>query len=34
METLGVCSYRGGGPTLMYAAEVVRADEEFTAQQP
>lgn len=32
METLGVCTYMGGGPTLMYAAEAVRAYEEFTAQ--
>ena len=31
METLGVCVYMGGGPTLMYAAEAVRADEDFTA---
>ena len=30
METLGVCAYMGGGPTLMYAAEAVRAYEEFT----
>ena len=30
METLGVCTYMGGGPTLMYAAEAVRAYEEFT----
>ncbi|HJW26522.1 MAG TPA: carboxymuconolactone decarboxylase family protein [Rhodocyclaceae bacterium] len=37
METLGVCTYMGGGPTLMYAAEAVRAYEEFcnrTAPQP
>ncbi|KAF1708849.1 alkylhydroperoxidase [Pseudoxanthomonas kalamensis DSM 18571] len=32
METLAVCTYMGGGPTLMYAAEAVRAYEEFTAQ--
>lgn len=32
METLGVCTYMGGGPTLMYAAEAVRAYEEFTAE--
>lgn len=32
METLGVCTYMGGGPTLMYAAEAVRAYEEFTAR--
>jgi AhpD family alkylhydroperoxidase len=31
METLAVCTYMGGGPTLMYAAEAVRAYEEFTA---
>ena len=31
METLGVCVYMGGGPTLMYAAEAVRAYDEFTA---
>jgi AhpD family alkylhydroperoxidase len=30
METLGVCVYMGGGPSLMYAAEAVRAYEEFT----
>jgi AhpD family alkylhydroperoxidase len=30
METLGVCVYMGGGPTLMYAAEAVRAYEEFS----
>lgn len=29
METLAVCTYMGGGPTLMYAAEAVRAYEEF-----
>lgn len=29
METLGICAYMGGGPTLMYAAEAVRAYEEF-----
>ena len=32
METLGVCTYMGGGPTLMYAAEAVRAYEEFTTE--
>jgi AhpD family alkylhydroperoxidase len=31
METLGVCVYMGGGPSLMYAAEAVRAYEEFIA---
>lgn len=31
METLAVAVYMGGGPSLMYAAESVRAYEEFTA---
>ena len=31
LETLGVCVYMGGGPSLVYAAEAVRAYEEFTA---
>jgi AhpD family alkylhydroperoxidase len=31
METLGVAVYMGGGPSLMYAGEAVRAFEEFTA---
>lgn len=31
METLAVCTYMGGGPALMYAAEAVRAYEEFTS---
>lgn len=31
METLAVCTYMGGGPALMYAAEAVRAYDEFTA---
>ena len=31
METLAICTYMGGGPSLMYAAEAVRAYEEFTA---
>jgi AhpD family alkylhydroperoxidase len=31
METLAVCTYMGGGPALMYAAEAIRAYEEFTA---
>lgn len=31
MEALGVAVYMGGGPSLMYAAESVRAWEEFTA---
>ena len=29
VETLSVCTYMGGGPTLMYAAEALRAYEEF-----
>lgn len=32
METLGVCTYMGGGPTLMYAAEAVRAYDEFSGR--
>lgn len=31
METLAVCTYMGGGPTLMYAAEAVRAYEELSS---
>ena len=31
METLTVATYMGGGPSLMYAAEAVRAWEEFNA---
>lgn len=31
METLEVAVYMGGGPSLMYAAEAVRAYEEFSA---
>jgi AhpD family alkylhydroperoxidase len=34
METLAVCTYMGGGPALMYAAEAVRAYEEFYAAAP
>ena len=29
METLGVCTYMGGGPALMYAADAVRAYEQL-----
>jgi AhpD family alkylhydroperoxidase len=29
METLAVCTYMGGGPALMYAAEAIRAFEEM-----
>ena len=32
METLAVAVYMGGGPSLMYAADAVRAYEEFSAQ--
>lgn len=31
VETLEVCIYMGGGPSLMYAAEAIRAYDEFTA---
>lgn len=31
METLEVAVYMGGGPSLMYAAEAIRAYEEFSA---
>ncbi len=34
METLGVCTYMGVGPVLMYAAEAVRAFEEFSGPRP
>lgn len=34
METLAVCTYMGGGPALMYAAEAVKAYDEFTATAP
>lgn len=34
METLGICTYMGGGPNLMYAAEAVRAYDEFTSRAP
>lgn len=33
VETLAVCTYMGGGPSLMYAAEAIRAWDEFTAAQ-
>ncbi len=29
METIAVCTYMGGGPALMYAAEAVRAWDEM-----
>lgn len=31
-ETLAVAVYMGGGPSLMYAADAVRAYEEFTTE--
>ena len=31
-ETLAVAVYMGGGPNLMYAAEAIRAYDEFTAR--
>lgn len=34
METLGICTYMGGGPTLMYAAKAVQAWDEFTGAAP
>lgn len=30
-ETLGMCIYMGGGPSMMYAAEAIAAFEEFSA---
>jgi len=33
LETLAVCTYMGGGPSMMYAASAVRAYDEFTATQ-
>jgi AhpD family alkylhydroperoxidase len=30
-ETLGVCIYMGGGPSMMYAAEAIAAFDEFSA---
>lgn len=32
METLSVVVYMGGGPNLMYAAEAIRAYDEFSAR--
>ena len=34
VETLAVCTYMGGGPSLMHAAEAVRAYEEMIAGRP
>lgn len=33
METLAICTYMGGGPALMYAAEAVRAFEEMSPKR-
>ncbi len=33
-ETLGVSTYMGGGPSLMYAANAIAAFEEFSQRQP
>jgi AhpD family alkylhydroperoxidase len=33
-ETLGVATYMGGGPSLMYAASAITAFEEFTQAAP
>lgn len=30
-ETLAMCTYMGGGPALMYAADALRAYDQFTA---
>jgi len=32
METLAVCTYMGGGPSLMYVAEAIRAYEELSVR--
>lgn len=32
METLGMAVYMGGGPSLMYAADAVKAFEEFSTE--
>ncbi len=33
LELLGMLTYMGGGPKLMYAADALRAFEEFTANE-
>jgi AhpD family alkylhydroperoxidase len=33
-ETLGVTTYMGGGPSLMYAASALRAFDEFSTRSP
>jgi len=32
VETLSICTYMGGGPALMYAADAMRAYEEFLSR--
>jgi AhpD family alkylhydroperoxidase len=34
LETLSMAVYMGGGPSLMYAADALKAFEEFATQQP
>lgn len=34
LEVLGMAVYMGGGPSLMYAADALRAFEEFEVKQP
>ncbi|MTH64404.1 carboxymuconolactone decarboxylase family protein [Paracoccus shanxieyensis] len=33
-EVLGLCVYMGGGPALMYAADALRAYDQFAGPQP
>ena len=33
METIGMCVYLGGGPSLMYAADALRAFEQFSEKK-
>jgi AhpD family alkylhydroperoxidase len=33
LEVLGMTTYMGGGPSLMYAADALRSYEEFTANE-
>lgn len=34
LDMLGMTIYMGGGPSLMYAADALKAFEEFSAQKP
>jgi AhpD family alkylhydroperoxidase len=34
VETLGMCIYMGGGPSLMYAADALRAFDQFAQARP